>query len=351
MKISPFVKPSAAALAIALCSGPYVAAQDNGNGQNTANQQADAANKSTDADHATCPVCGLSVENAKDDSKGVKVVNVKSESPADKAGVKKGDVIVSVNDNDVNTSEQLHNLMSKQQKKSEQSTVKVGLQRNGADRQVTLTLKSKDEQASNEGDAKNDSKATKMENGQKSSDQRDRDQNRKNRDKKEQDNAKKHASLGVTLDPAPQQFGEGVRISSVYTNGPAQKAGLKTGDRILKVDGKDVSSVKELQDSIDGMAPDHTAKIRVMVDGEQKDLDIQMVSKAETIQRAMVGINQAVTQPANQMESEQTVSETLREIRNELRELRERVESIERDDDGRGDARNDRDSDNDGQNQ
>lgn len=140
----------------------------------------------------------------------------------------------------------------------------------------------------------------------------------------------KQASIGATLDPSPSQNGEGVRISSVYTNGPAQRAGLKTGDRILKVDGEDISSVKDLQNSVDKMDPDHKAKITVMVDGEMDSMEIVVASKAETIKRAMVGNQPTAYQRADGVAADQTLSQTLKDIRDELRDLRQRVEDIEK---------------------
>lgn len=352
MKLSSLVRPTAVALAITLGGTSYVAAQDNADPnaasqQDTNAQQSDAKQSSEDKSHdatadkdarqASCPVCGLKVENAKDDSKGVRVVDVKPGSPADQAGVKKDDVLVSINDKDVKSSQQLRKMMSKLQKKSEQSTVKVALQHDGEDRQLTLTLKSKDEQASSDDQASHDSQSTDMKDRKKPNKKQDAGKNAKTSDKRKAENdaaedANKQASLGVTLDPAPaQNDGRGVRISSVYTNGPAQKAGLKTGDRILKVDGKEVSSVSELQDSIDKMAPDQNAKISVMVDGQEKEFDIELVSKAETIQRAMVGNQPAIRQPAVGA-VDQSLAQTLAEIRNELRELRQRVDAIDNDD-------------------
>lgn len=398
MKISSLAKPTAAALALTFCGTHFVAAQENGSVQKPATEQADNANKASNADakkdrkNAVCPICGLRVEDKQDDAKGLKVVSVKPDSAADKAGIKKGDTLVSINDQGVDSSDQMHKLMSDQQQKSEEAKVDVKLLRGEEDQQVTLTLKSQDAQKADSDQAKKNAQAKKdqakkdqakkdaqakqdaqvkmdqakkdqanqdakgkkdqaevMQKDAKSADKQARkeaDKKREDNDKKKQDDANKQASLGVTLDPSPSQSGEGVRISSVYTNGPAQQAGLKTGDRILKVDGKKITSVKELQDSIDKMDPDHKAKITVMADGEEEALDIVVASKAETIKRAMVDNQSATTPSTDGVDTDQTLSQTLTEIRNELRDLQKRVDAMENDDDdGDRDEKDNSDSD------
>lgn len=362
MRISSLAKPTAAALALTFCGTHIVSAQENGTVQTPSVEQTDNQNRSSDGDakhdhsNDTCPICGLRVDDKQDDAKGLKVADVKPDSAADKAGIKKGDTLVSIGDTPIDSAEQMHQLMSDQQQKSDEAKLNVNLLRGESEQQVTLTLQTQDaqkensDQAAKEAEAKKDQakrdaqaekdKAEAMEKENKSeADQRDKDSQKTSDAEKNKVDANKQASIGVTLDPSPSQEGEGVRISSVYTNGPAQQAGLKTGDRILKVDGKEISSVKELQDSIDEMDPDHKAKITVMIDGEEDSLDIVVASKAETIKRAMVG-NQSTAGGA--AAANQTLSQTLTEIREELRDLRQRVEAMEK-----GDSASDRKDDSD----
>lgn len=390
MKISSLAKPTAAALALTFCGTHYISAQENGSSQTSAAEQADSANEASDNDSKkdqeakVCPICGLRVEAKQDDPKGLKVTDVKPDSAADKAGIKKGDTLVSISDQQIDSADEMHKLMSDQQQKSEEAKVNVKLLRDEEEQQVTLTLQSQDaqqaarEQAKKEAQAKEDQakkdqaeKDAQADQEQAETDQKEamddekssdaeqsdkadagsgedsdesNDGKEKNDNDKKMGDANKQASIGVTLDPSPFQVGEGVRISSVYTNGPAQQAGLKTGDRILKVDGKDISSVKDLQDSVDKMDPDHKAKFTVMVDGEKDSVEIVVASKAETIKRAMVENQPSSNQSAEAFNADQTLSQTLTEIRDELRDLRQRVDAMENGDKD-GDRRDEEETD------
>jgi putative serine protease PepD len=66
-----------------------------------------------------------------------------------------------------------------------------------------------------------------------------------------------HAYLGVTIEPAA---GGGVAVAKVNPGTPAAKAGLRAGDRITQVDGKDVTS-DQLRAAIDAKKPGDTVKI------------------------------------------------------------------------------------------
>lgn len=96
------------------------------------------------------------------------------------------------------------------------------------------------------------------------------------------------ASLGVTLDPNSQGHGQGVRIMSVYRNSPAAQAGLKSGDRIVKVDGRTVSNAQEVVQRIRQMAPNQSTELTVIADGATEELNVRLGSRAETLQGATI---------------------------------------------------------------
>ena len=77
------------------------------------------------------------------------------------------------------------------------------------------------------------------------------------------------ASLGISADDLTPQLaqyfgvkqGKGVLISEVTLGGAADKAGLKAGDVIVRVDGKPVSGVEELRDALNDNFTGDTRKV------------------------------------------------------------------------------------------
>jgi hypothetical protein len=59
----------------------------------------------------------------------------------------------------------------------------------------------------------------------------------------------------------------GVLIQMVQPGGPADKAGIKAGDRIAEVDGHEISGVAHLMDIIDSLEPGKPVKIKVLRGG------------------------------------------------------------------------------------
>ncbi len=61
------------------------------------------------------------------------------------------------------------------------------------------------------------------------------------------------ASLGVLLSSTPPANGRGVMISDVVPGGPADRAGLRTGYAILRIEGHDISSTSQVQQALAAM--------------------------------------------------------------------------------------------------
>ncbi len=64
----------------------------------------------------------------------------------------------------------------------------------------------------------------------------------------------------------------GVAITKVEENSPAAKAGLMVNDVIVKIDGDEVTSVRKLNRLIGEIAPDHTAKVTILRNGQEMDV-------------------------------------------------------------------------------
>ena len=66
----------------------------------------------------------------------------------------------------------------------------------------------------------------------------------------------------------------GVLITGVLQNGPAAQSGIKPGDVILEVAGKQITSVPELLSSVAALKPGSAARFRLMRHDEPVDLSV-----------------------------------------------------------------------------
>ncbi len=68
---------------------------------------------------------------------------------------------------------------------------------------------------------------------------------------------------------------EDPRISEVYPGTPAEKAGLKQGDLVLKFDGQDITTFKQLSSLVGDKAPGD--KVKLQIKRGEETLDIEVV--------------------------------------------------------------------------
>jgi C-terminal processing protease CtpA/Prc len=66
----------------------------------------------------------------------------------------------------------------------------------------------------------------------------------------------------------------GVAISKVSEGSPAEKAGLKKDDVVLRFNGDEVTSVRKLNRLISEVAPDHTARLTISRNGSEQELSV-----------------------------------------------------------------------------
>jgi serine protease Do len=147
-------------------------------------------------------------------AQGALVAEPQAASPAEKAGVKAGDVIVSVNGETVTDARNLARRISAM---APGTSVKLGVIRGGKEDALTLTLGElpKERQARAEPEEQHDTRSTDLPN------------------------------LGLSLSPS-RNGGEGVTVTSVDPNGSAGDR-FQTGDVILDVNGKKVASPADVR--------------------------------------------------------------------------------------------------------
>lgn len=161
----------------------------------------------------------LGLKNAQ----GALVAEVQPNSPASKSGLKAGDVITSVDGQTVKDARSLSRQIGAM---APGATVRLGVFRNGSEQNMSLSLGQLPEQREARAGDRNGG--------------RDRDQSPEPR-------------LGLSIAPAERVAGAGeagVVVTDVEPTGPAAEAGIRTGDIILEVAGKAVSTPAEVRDAV-----------------------------------------------------------------------------------------------------
>ena len=82
----------------------------------------------------------------------------------------------------------------------------------------------------------------------------------------------RHAYLGVGI----ASSSTGVQITQVRASTPASKAGLKTGDVIVRLNGKKVTNASELSQSIDSHRPGNTVTLTYTRNGSTHTVSVKL---------------------------------------------------------------------------
>jgi serine protease Do len=168
-------------------------------------------------------------------ARGALVAEPQSGSPAQKAGIKAGDVIVSVNDESVTDARNLARRISAM---APGTSVKLGIIRNGKEDTLTLTL----------GELPKERQAR--------ADTEDRPSTR----------SVDVPKLGLSL--APTRNGEGVTVTQVDPNGTASDQ-FQSGDVILDVNGKSVSTPADVRRALSDAQSDGKRSVLMRVKSGQ----------------------------------------------------------------------------------
>jgi serine protease Do len=169
-------------------------------------------------------------------TRGALVAEPQSGSPAQKAGIKAGDVIVSVNGETVADSKNLARRISAM---TPGTSVKLGIIRGGKEDTLTLTLGElpRDRQARVDTEERSSSRSVEV------------------------------PKLGLSLAPA-RNGGEGVVVTQVDPNGTASDQ-FQTGDVILDVNGKAVSTPADVRKAVSEAQSDGKRSVLMRVKSGQ----------------------------------------------------------------------------------
>jgi serine protease Do len=189
----------------------------------------------------------LSVE----EGSGVLVGQVMDDSPASKAGIKEGDVIVKVDGSDVESPEMLGELI---RSKSDGEKVNVQLLRDGKSKSVTVTLAEAPEDMGNPFGGHQPYPGW-FESAEDAED--------------DDGEPAKQGYLGVMTQPLSTDLGEyfgvqdgkGALVSEVVESSPAAKLGLRAGDVITQIDDREIDGPGDLLRAMRDISEAKTVKV------------------------------------------------------------------------------------------
>jgi serine protease Do len=92
-------------------------------------------------------------------------------------------------------------------------------------------------------------------------------------------------SIGIQFQPQNPAithiYGSGVTVSDVLSGSPAEEAGLKVGDTITAVDGKQVNNGDELVEDIASRKPGSKAKLAFERNGKKQDTSVTIADRSK----------------------------------------------------------------------
>jgi serine protease Do len=187
-------------------------------------------------------------------ARGVGITRVITDSPAEKAGLRKDDVILRFDGENVTSVRKLNRLVSEI---APDQSVKITISRNGSEQELTATIGKRLNSSSARDLLSGDPKVWKWEGPLVDTDKLNRELNKLNSEQfKLNDNKdltfffNNSRRIGVSTVELTKQLaeyfgiagGRGVLVTAVIEDGPAAKAGIKAGDVITAVDGEAIDS-------------------------------------------------------------------------------------------------------------
>jgi serine protease Do len=170
------------------------------------------------------------------EARGALVSEAQPETPAAKAGIRPGDAILAVNGEVVKDARDLSRRVSSLKPGA---TVKILITRDGKERTIDVTLTKLPDQRADRSTLRNDGD--------------------------HEDQGKDLSRLGLKLAPGK----DGVEVADVDQSGPAAERGIKTGDVILEIGGKPVTSPSEVREVISAARKDGKSVVLLRVKGQE----------------------------------------------------------------------------------
>jgi serine protease Do len=97
--------------------------------------------------------------------------------------------------------------------------------------------------------------------------------------------------IGVQMQPVTKEIAEaiglkepkGALVAEAMKDGPAAKAGVKTGDTIIAVDGQPINEAKDLSRKVANVAPGKTVSLTLWRDGKERSVTLEVASQPKGV--------------------------------------------------------------------
>ena len=215
----------------------------------------------SDEDEKSRPMLGVYTEN---DDKGAKITDVVDESPAEKAGLKKGDIITKVGDKKIEDPSSLAETVGNNKPnteieitylrdgKEQKMKVKLGERKSSGYKSFNYSFPNEEYNFSGPGEGNNNFNFY---------------YNKKPR-------------LGARIQDT--EDGNGVKVLDVQEGSVADKAGLKKDDVITEIDGKQVKSADDAREVMSDLGDKNAYTIKANRNGASVSIDVKIPKPLKT---------------------------------------------------------------------
>lgn len=245
------------------------------------------------------------------DGDGILIDDVVKDSPAEKAGLKAGDIITQVNDRKMISTRSLKRALWRV---DPGETAVVHVWRNGKESEYKIAVAEKPEKrlfTHTEGPWMENDGGTVVWHSK-----------------------GKRAFLGVSVQSLTDQlagyFGvnpdEGALIGKVVEDSPAEKAGLKAGDVILKVGDEEIHDTGDVTDAVRSQKPGDEVEVEVMRDRKKKTFKATLAEKEDTSWNFNPGAVGYIVHDA--LEDLPDLRIEMKQLKSDLRDLKVRVDEL-----------------------
>jgi len=213
-----------------------------------------------------------------DQAKGAVIKTVSDDSPAKKAGLKENDIITKINDQAIDGPKSLYEAVGQFQPDEK---ITITINREGKEKKITATLAKNKAQEENNifyFNAPNGNMPKMLRRGFKIGPDNNFEMPSLPGLNGILNGMDKKPKLGISIEDL--ENGEGVKIKSVTSGSPAEKAGLKVNDVITKFDDKKINDVADLK--WEYLEEGQTLKFTIQRNGEQKNIEVKLPKKLKT---------------------------------------------------------------------